>query len=182
MAAEWSVDAAFIFSSSRARLNIPMRIGALAAFALILLAAAPAEAGRGGAQPLDRILSHLRAERGGTFYDAEGPFDDGNGNIHYRIKWLTPQGRLIWLDTDARTGRVLGVDGNDGQRGNHFDNDQGDGDDYDHQPRETFPRDPRWPRWDNGAPVGGGQWHDRGRGGGRWRDKDDDHHGHGDPD
>lgn len=149
-----------------------MRVGILAAVATFLLAASPALAGHNGAQPLDRILSHLRAERGGTFYDAEGPFTDSNGNIHYRIKWLTPQGRLIWLDTDARTGRVLGVDG----KGDHFDNDRANPDDYDHEPREMFPRDPRWPRWDNGAPAGG--WHDRGHGGGRWRDKDDDQHGH----
>ena len=147
-----------------------MRAGVLVVFASFLLAA-PAFAGPGGAQPLDRILSHLRAERGGTFYDAEGPFDDGNGNIHYRIKWLTPEGKLIWLDTDARTGRVLGTDG----KHDHFDNDRDHVNDYDQEPREPFPRDPRWPRWENGAPVGG--WHDRERGGGRWRDRDDDHHG-----
>ncbi len=150
-----------------------MRVGTLAVLATCLLAAMPARAGHGGAQPLDRILSHLRHERGGTFYDAQGPFSDGHGNIHYRIKWLTPEGRLIWLDTDARTGRVLGVE--DGHK--HFDNDRRDLNDYDPEPREAFPRDPRWPRWNNGAPVGG--WHDRGDGGGRWRDDDDDdHRGH----
>jgi len=140
-------------------LDIPMRTGIiLAVLAIFLLGAPPAFAGRGGVQPLDRILSLLRAERGGTFYDAEGPFDDGNGNMHYRIKWLTPQGQLIWLDTDARTGRVLGVDGGFPRRG-RFDNDRRN--DYDQEPREMFPRDPRWPRWDNGAPVGGGDWRGR---------------------
>lgn len=148
-----------------------MRVGIVAVLASFLLAS-PALAGHGGAQPLDRILSHLRHERGGTFYDAQGPYSDAQGNIHYRIKWLTPEGRLIWLDTDAKTGRVLGVDGKNGQ----FGNDRTHANDYDQQPREMFPRDPRWPRWDNGAPVGG--WHDRGHGGGRWRDKDDGHHGH----
>lgn len=155
-----------------------MRVGILAVFAAFLVTAPPALAGRDGAQPLDRILSHLRAERGGTFYDAQGPFSDGNGNIHYRIKWLTPEGRLIWLDTDAKTGRVLGVDNKGGR--DHFDNDQNNMNDYDQEPREMFPRDPRWPRWENGTPVGG--WHDRGHGGGRWRDKDGDHHGHDDND
>lgn len=62
-----------------------------------------------GVQPLDRVLPQVRAGRPGRFYDAEGPFPDANGGYHYRIKWLTPQGRVIWLDTDARSGRVLGV-------------------------------------------------------------------------
>jgi hypothetical protein len=134
-----------------------MRISVLAVFASFVLGAPPAFAGHGGVEPLDRILAHLRAERGGTFYDAEGPFDDGNGGMHYRIKWLTPQGQLIWLDTDARTGRVLGVDR--GAPRERFDN--GHRNDYDHEPREPFPRDPRWPRWEGGAPVGGGDWRDR---------------------
>ncbi len=59
--------------------------------------------------PLDRILPQIRHGRAGRFYDAEGPFPDANGGYHYRIKWLTPQGRVIWLDTDARSGRVLGI-------------------------------------------------------------------------
>ncbi|HTW34615.1 MAG TPA: hypothetical protein VMD53_08350 [Rhizomicrobium sp.] len=58
--------------------------------------------------PLDRILPTVRAGRPGRFYDAEGPFPDGYGGYHYRIKWLTPQGRVIWLDADARSGRILG--------------------------------------------------------------------------
>ncbi len=159
-----------------------MRISALIILAACVLAA-PASAGPGGVEPLDRILSHLRAERGGTFYDAEGPFADSGGNIHYRIKWLTPDGQLIWLDTDARTGRVLGVDRGDyrgqapprGHDNNHrrdqFGDDQGSGGDYDHAPRENLPRDPRWPHWQGGGPVGGGDW--RGHG-------DHDDHGDGD--
>ncbi len=62
-----------------------------------------------GVQPLDRILPRVRNGRPGRFYDAEGPFPDADGGYHYRIKWLTPDGRVIWLDTDARSGRVLGV-------------------------------------------------------------------------
>ncbi|HEV2561909.1 MAG TPA: hypothetical protein VGT78_07185 [Rhizomicrobium sp.] len=178
-----------------------MRISALLVFSALVLGAttAAADPGRGGVQPLDHILSQMRSGRAGTFYDADGPFPDNNGGMHYRIKWLTPEGRLIWLDTDARTGRVLGVERNgvredeqqprgdrpdtdrpDSRGRDHFDNDRRP--DYDNQPRENFPRDPRWPRWQNGNPVGGGQWqdrgggqwHDRGEGGGRWRDG---HHG-----
>ncbi|HEY6578966.1 MAG TPA: hypothetical protein VIY09_06565 [Rhizomicrobium sp.] len=59
-------------------------------------------------QPLDRILPAIRSGRPGRFFDAEGPFPDGAGGWRYRIKWLTPEGRIVWLDADARTGRVLG--------------------------------------------------------------------------
>lgn len=59
-------------------------------------------------QPLDRILPGVRNGRPGRFFDAEGPYPDPVGGWHYRIKWLTPEGRVIWLDTDARTGRVIG--------------------------------------------------------------------------
>jgi len=59
-------------------------------------------------QPLDRILPGIRSGRPGRFYDAEGPFADAVGGWHYRIKWLTPEGRIVWLDADARTGRVFG--------------------------------------------------------------------------
>jgi hypothetical protein len=59
-------------------------------------------------QPLDRILPNIRSARPGRFYDADGPFPDPAGGWHYRIKWLTPEGRVVWLDADARTGRVIG--------------------------------------------------------------------------
>jgi hypothetical protein len=64
-----------------------------------------------GVVPLERILPQIRHGYPGTFYDAEGPYPDEMGNPHYHIKWLTPQGRVIWLDTDARTGRVMSVQG-----------------------------------------------------------------------
>src|ERR1700679_468315 len=70
-------------------------------------------------QPLDRILPQLRSGYPGTFYDAEGPYPDEMGNPHYHIKWLTPGGQVIWLDTDARTGRVVRVQGS-GWRGQVF--------------------------------------------------------------
>src|SRR5256885_9025934 len=59
-------------------------------------------------QPLDRILPGIRNGRPGRFFDAEGPYPDAAGRWHYGIKWLTPEGRVIWLDTDARSGRVIG--------------------------------------------------------------------------
>lgn len=60
--------------------------------------------------PLDRLLPSVRRGHPGTFYDAQGPELGPHGGYHYRLKWLTPQGRVVWLNTDARTGRVLGVE------------------------------------------------------------------------
>jgi hypothetical protein len=64
-----------------------------------------------GVRRLTDILPELRRTNPGRFYDAEGPYPDAVGRMHYRIKWLTPEGRVIWLDTDARTGRVIGPAG-----------------------------------------------------------------------
>jgi hypothetical protein len=61
-----------------------------------------------GVLPLGRVLPGIRSGYPGRFYDAEGPYPDSAGVLHYRIKWMTPDGRIIWLDTDARTGRVIG--------------------------------------------------------------------------
>ena len=91
--------------------------GVLAVVAVLAGGALPAMAQHardhvraGRIEPLDRILPHVRHSRPGTFYDAEGPFRGPDGRMHYRLKWMTPRGRIIWLDTDAHTGRVLGVD------------------------------------------------------------------------
>ena len=59
---------------------------------------------------LDRILPHVRERHPGKFYDAEGPFRGPDGQYRYRLKWMTPGGRIVWFDADARTGRVLGPD------------------------------------------------------------------------
>ncbi len=65
----------------------------------------------GEIRSLDRILPEIRRSHPGKFYDAEGPIEGPDGRYSYRLKWMTPEGRIIWLDTDARTGRVLGVEG-----------------------------------------------------------------------
>lgn len=93
----------------------------------LLLLSAAAVSGPASAQPnraregvqsgevrsLDQILNGIRRERPGSLADVEGPFGGPYGEPHYRLKWLTPDGRVLWLDTDARTGRVLGVQGDD---------------------------------------------------------------------
>lgn len=63
--------------------------------------------GRDGVQPLDRLLPGIRRNHPGDFYDAEGPTYGPSGDPHYHLKWMTPDGRVIWYDTDARSGRVL---------------------------------------------------------------------------
>ncbi len=108
----------------------------LCACSALLLAISPASAqGRfvhpGGVVPLDRILPHIRSAHPGSFSDVDGPFADPAGRLHYRIKWLTPDGRVMWLDADARTGRILGV--NHGWGG------------YGPYPRGFYPRLPGMP-------------------------------------
>jgi hypothetical protein len=84
-------------------------IGVLLAASLFLLGgAAPALAQRQGVVPLDRLLPEIRRTHPGQFYDADGPSPGPDGSLHYHLKWMTPDGRIEWLDTDARTGRVLG--------------------------------------------------------------------------
>lgn len=60
-------------------------------------------------QPLDRLLPGIRRTHPGQFYDADGPHPGAGGSQHYHLKWMTPDGRIVWYDTDARTGRVLGA-------------------------------------------------------------------------
>jgi len=57
-------------------------------------------------QSLDSILGNIRRQHPGQLSDVEGP-----RNGRYIIKWLTPDGRVLWLETDARTGQVMGVRG-----------------------------------------------------------------------
>src|SRR5215472_424018 len=182
-------------------------------FALALLAFAPVAAhaesdddwryypsAGNGAEPLDRILPEIRRNHPGRFYDAEGPFMGGDGQMHYRVKWMTPEGRIVWLDTDARTGRVLGSGGGRHDYGsdNSYGRDQGGYDDRrsnhaderrNHFNDDNFDRDDRSDRsgrdWngDRGRDWNGGDRQDRGGrhwNGGGWGEPWDrgDRHGH----
>jgi len=70
--------------------------------------------GRGERPSLDRFLPDIRRQYPGRLLDVQrgwGPRGERN-----RIKWLTPDGRVIWLDTDARTGEIYGVEGDEPRR------------------------------------------------------------------
>lgn len=104
----------------RARLFSAIFLGFLVTLAALAPAPAAAQPGRhrDGIQPLDRLLPGIRRGHPGNFYDAEGPTYGPSGDPHYHLKWMTPDGRVIWYDADARSGRVLrsspGRDGFDG--------------------------------------------------------------------
>lgn len=91
-----------------------MRIGVipwiLAVFLLIGGGSAAMAQDYGAPPSLDRILPHVRQSHPGKFYDAEGPWRGPDGRYRYRLKWMTPGGRIVWFDADARTGRILGPD------------------------------------------------------------------------
>ena len=126
----------------------------------------------GQIQPLDRILPEVRRSHPGTFYDAEGPFTGADGEMHYRLKWMTPDGRIVWFDANARTGRVMGTGGG---RYQNYDYGPPRGDRY--RDQENDDRDRYGPGY-NGGPgydrgpgdydSHGGQGPDWGQGRGGW--------------
>jgi len=75
---------------------------------VVALASPALAADRRGAPSLDRVLPQIRQSVPGRFYDAEGPFLSPEGQATYRIKWMTPDGRIIWFAVDARSGQILG--------------------------------------------------------------------------
>ena len=66
-------------------------------------------------QPLNNILGSIRSQYPGQLSDVQGPV-----NGRYLIKWLTPDGQVLLLDVDARTGRVIGVRGGRNFRRQNF--------------------------------------------------------------
>ncbi|MEJ0027311.1 MAG: hypothetical protein WDN01_14900 [Rhizomicrobium sp.] len=146
-----------------------MRSRFFLAFFLLLLAT-PACA----RSTLDSILPHIRAQHPGRLSDAE-PWTDGEGNRHYRIKWMTPEGRVLYFDADANTGRYSN---SGGDQGNGWRRSRGDGED--HGRRGRWNTEPGDSDGDGDSRGGGrGNW----QGGGDWRGRDNsgggDWHGHG---
>jgi uncharacterized membrane protein YkoI len=96
-----------------------MRRSRRLALALLIAAALPAAAARGddaaakartGVQegqlvPLESILAWIEARYAGRFVEAE--LEEEHGTPIYEIEWRMPQGRLIELEFDARTGALL---------------------------------------------------------------------------
>jgi uncharacterized membrane protein YkoI len=66
---------------------------------------------RGGPErllPLEVVLGNVARQIPGHHLDANGPFPRG-GRWIYRIKWLTPDGRVLIVIADAQTGQILDV-------------------------------------------------------------------------
>ena len=119
----WAGCSSRVHAPGLKRLEMRYRVLMFAAF----LSALAACAGPAAAQPyraregvqsgqvrsLDEIVNGIRRQRPGSLADVQGPSPSPEGEPRYRLKWVTPDGRVLWLDTDARTGRVLGVEGDD---------------------------------------------------------------------
>jgi uncharacterized membrane protein YkoI len=56
--------------------------------------------------PLEAILGNIARQIPGHHLDVDGPFERG-GRWIYRIKWLTPDGRVLIIFADAQTGQIL---------------------------------------------------------------------------
>jgi len=140
----------------------------LALFPLVLAIASPAWA-RG---TLDDILPQIRAQHPGRLSDAE-PWTDGGGNQHYRIKWMTPEGRIIYFDANARTGRYTGAAGDEGndwrdRRGRDDSEDRGQRSDSGDGGRRNHWNSEEGDGGEQGGGRGQGDWHGN-SGGGDWR-------------
>jgi hypothetical protein len=95
-----------------AEVKTGMRARVISCLFLLLALASPglaADRQAEGGRSFDRILPEIRRHTPGTFYDAEGPFLGQDGQARYRIKWMTPEGRIIWYEVDAHNGRILGM-------------------------------------------------------------------------
>ncbi len=57
--------------------------------------------------PLEVVLGNVAAQFPGHHLGVDGPLQR-DGRWIYRIKWLTPDGRVLIVFADAQTGQVLG--------------------------------------------------------------------------
>ena len=81
----------------------------LAVVSVLFALSAPAQAQHAqDDETLDRMLPRIRAEYSGQLSDASLRIDS-NGHRHYRIKWVTPEGRILYFDFDASSGNYSEV-------------------------------------------------------------------------
>lgn len=66
---------------------------------------------RGDMLPLEQILARIEARHPGRIVEVE--LEDKDGLWLYEIEVLTPEGRLIEIELDARTGAILGYEEDD---------------------------------------------------------------------
>lgn len=64
---------------------------------------------RGEVLPLAQILSLVERDFGGRVIEVELERDDGE--LHYELELLLPDGRVIELEFDARTGELVKLEG-----------------------------------------------------------------------
>lgn len=60
--------------------------------------------------PLEAVLANVGRSIPGHHIGVDGPYQQGRRWV-YRIKWLTPDGRVIIVIADAETGQILGTRG-----------------------------------------------------------------------
>ncbi|WP_408593792.1 PepSY domain-containing protein [Paracoccus marcusii] len=66
---------------------------------------------RGDMLPLEQILARIEARHPGRIVEVE--LEEEDGLWLYEIEVLTPEGRLIEIELDARTGAILGYEEDD---------------------------------------------------------------------
>ena len=109
--AVWAARSSGVHASGLRRLEMRYRVLATAALisATVLLAgpsvAQPYRARQGvqagEMRSLDEILNGIRRQRPGNLADVEGPNPSPGGEPQYRLKWVTPDGRVLWLGPEA---------------------------------------------------------------------------------
>ena len=88
-------------------LLVAMTLGAAAAAGNHDAARDAVRAGR--SLPLGAIVNQVERRQPGRLLDAD--LNDRGGRLVYRLRWMTPNGNVLNMVVDARSGRVLSVKG-----------------------------------------------------------------------
>ena len=76
--------------------------------AALILGLLSVTASHAWAASLADILPTVEQQVPGKMLDAVPASRSPSGALRYQIKWLTQDGRVLWLSIDVRTGRVVG--------------------------------------------------------------------------